>query len=123
MASITLYDLLNALEKDGVKVDDKLMACGCDDHSAAAHGNVGRNVGRASPMQGPFLAFYFKLLQFLKDIALSDLVLPGRRIDVPLESLRWLDRKQAGTQITLKSRNRQRTAIVSQTIGISEITV
>jgi Rrf2 family protein len=34
---------------------------------------------------GPVHAFHHKLRQFLKAVKLSDLVLPGRRIDVPVE--------------------------------------
>ena len=33
----------------------------------------------------PLLAVHSKLMRFLKDVKLSDLVLPGRRIDVPVE--------------------------------------
>ena len=33
----------------------------------------------------PALALHYKLMRFLKDVRLSDLVLPGRRIDVPVE--------------------------------------
>ena len=36
-------------------------------------------------MEPPLLAVHSKLMQFLKDVKLSDLVLPGRRIDVPIE--------------------------------------
>ena len=38
-----------------------------------------------SGMHGPVHAFHHKLRQFLKAVKLSDLVLPGRRIDVPVE--------------------------------------
>ena len=37
------------------------------------------------PTQAPLLAVHSKLMRFLKDVKLSDLVLPGRRIDVPVE--------------------------------------
>ena len=40
-----------------------------------------------SGLHGPVHAFHHKLRQFLKAVKLSDLVLPGRRIDVPLESV------------------------------------
>jgi Rrf2 family protein len=36
-------------------------------------------------LHGPVHAFHHKLRQFLKAVKLSDLVLPGRRIDVPVE--------------------------------------
>ena len=38
-------------------------------------------------LHGPVHAFHHKLRQFLKAVKLSDLVLPGRRIDVPVESV------------------------------------
>ena len=34
---------------------------------------------------GPVQALQYKLVRFLRDVTLSDLVIPGRRIDVPLE--------------------------------------
>jgi len=37
------------------------------------------------PTEPPLLAVHSKLMRFLKDVKLSDLVLPGRRIDVPVE--------------------------------------
>jgi Rrf2 family protein len=40
-----------------------------------------------SGVHGPVHAFHHKLRQFLKAVKLSDLVLPGRRIDVPVESV------------------------------------
>jgi Rrf2 family protein len=36
---------------------------------------------------GPVQALQFRLIRFLGDVKLSDLVIPGRRIDVPLERL------------------------------------
>lgn len=53
--------------------------CGClgktteDDH-----------LGRRS-MYSPVQALQYKLRRFLRQVMLSDLILPGRRIDVPLE--------------------------------------
>jgi Rrf2 family iron-sulfur cluster assembly transcriptional regulator len=34
---------------------------------------------------GPVQALQYRLVKFLRDVTLSDLVMPGRRIDVPLE--------------------------------------
>jgi DNA-binding IscR family transcriptional regulator len=34
---------------------------------------------------GPVQALHYRLMKFLRDIKLSDLVVAGRRIDVPLE--------------------------------------
>ena len=41
--------------------------------------------GMHNGVHGPVHAFHHKLRQFLKAVKLSDLVLPGRRIDVPVE--------------------------------------
>src|SRR6266550_1739598 len=40
------------------------------------------------PTEPPLLAVHSKLMRFLKDVKLSDLVLPGLRIDVPVEMVR-----------------------------------
>jgi len=40
------------------------------------------------PTEPPLLAVHSKLMRFLRDVKLSDLVLPGRRIDVPVEMVR-----------------------------------
>lgn len=39
------------------------------------------------PIQSPIHALHHRLVRFLKEVMLSDLILPGRRIDVPLEEL------------------------------------
>ena len=36
---------------------------------------------------GPVQALQYRLVRFLQDVKLSDLVIPGRRIDVPLERI------------------------------------
>jgi Rrf2 family protein len=42
---------------------------------------------QAGPVAAPIQALHYKLRRFLKDVKLSDLLLAGRRIDVPLERL------------------------------------
>lgn len=42
----------------------------------------------ASLQQGPVVALHLKLTRFLREVKVSDLVLPGRRIDVPLERVK-----------------------------------
>ena len=42
---------------------------------------------------GPVQALQFKLVRFLKEVRVADLVFPGRRIDVPVERLRLKDNK------------------------------
>ena len=36
-------------------------------------------------LHGPAQALQYRLIRFMKDVSVADLVLPGRRIDVPLE--------------------------------------
>jgi Rrf2 family protein len=47
------------------------------------------SITRRLSIQPPVQALQFKLIGFLEDVKLSDLLKPGRRIDVPLE---WLER-------------------------------
>jgi Rrf2 family protein len=42
----------------------------------------------------PALALQYRLIRFLREVSLSDLVIPGRRIEVPLELLSQRNRKQ-----------------------------
>ena len=44
---------------------------------------------RVAGSQGPVQALQFKLVRFLKEVRVADLVLPGRRIDVPIEHLKF----------------------------------
>ncbi len=69
---VSLYQLIQILEG---KVEP-----GCDHEDMPG-------VGRRGWKPAPIRAIQSKLMQFLRDVALSDLVLPGRRIDVPLEAL------------------------------------
>jgi Rrf2 family protein len=36
-------------------------------------------------LHGPAQALQYRLIRFMKDVSVADLVIPGRRIDVPLE--------------------------------------
>jgi hypothetical protein len=40
------------------------------------------------PISAPVAALQYRLNRFLKDVKVSDLILPGRRIDVPVELVR-----------------------------------
>jgi Rrf2 family protein len=65
---LSLHDLIRMLE-------EKVDAGGDQDRT--------RGSGRA-----PIAALHFKLMRFLHEVTLADLVLPGRRIDVPVEVLK-----------------------------------
>jgi len=45
------------------------------------------------PTEPPLLAVHHKMMRFLKDVTLADLVMPGRRIDVPVELLKLRKRR------------------------------
>ena len=72
---LSLFDLVRVLEKS--------------DRSPQANGGEPACCGRYpignSARHGPVHAFHHKLRQFLRSVMVSDLVLPGRRIDVPVE--------------------------------------
>jgi hypothetical protein len=36
-------------------------------------------------LHGPAQALQYRIVRFMKDVSVADLVMPGRRIDVPLE--------------------------------------
>jgi Rrf2 family protein len=73
--SISLYDLIELLK--GMEMSDD-------------NGRLFReSTATPLPTEPPLLAVHSKLMRFLKDVKLSDLVLPGRRIDVPIEMLRY----------------------------------
>lgn len=61
---ISLYDLIEAVED----VEDRASP-----------------VARTLSTQPPLRALQYRLISFLKQVQLSDLLVPGRRIDVPVE--------------------------------------
>ena len=52
---------------------------------------------------GPVQALQYRLIGFLKSVSVADLILPGRRIDVPLERVRTSTRKVAKQQTRLEA--------------------
>jgi len=48
---------------------------------------------KREPVAGPLAALRARMRRFLGDVRVSDLVLPGRRIDVPLEAVRFKTNK------------------------------
>jgi Rrf2 family protein len=77
----SLFDLVAMTEcPDGPGAD-----CGCMDHTADSMTRV--KLSRPGSAHGPAMALQYKLVRFLKDVKLSDLVLPGRRIEIPAERL------------------------------------
>jgi Rrf2 family protein len=55
-------------------------------------------------LHGPAQALQYRIVRFMKDVTVADLVMPGRRIDVPLERVGFLTSKppcQCQAQATL----------------------
>lgn len=72
---LSLFDLVRVLEKTDAAVLARAGEPACS----------GRYPIDRSGLHGPVHAFHHHLRQFLRSVTLSDLVLPGRRIDVPVE--------------------------------------
>lgn len=87
LEQVSLFDLARLIDKT--------------DESTETNGGEPPCCGRYKIDQagrhGPVHAFHHQLRQFLRLVKLSDLVLPGRRIDVPVElvSTGRLDRKKS----------------------------
>jgi Rrf2 family protein len=74
LREVSLYDLIETLKQMDPPDAERLFR---EESEPNLPGPVG------SPP--PLLAVHSKLMRFLRDVKLSDLVLPGRRIDVPVE--------------------------------------
>lgn len=105
LEAVSICDLIEIMECSGRGGD-----CGCGCHAPPAGAaepssalqneassglatDGGKSSGRMKLHEpglrhGPVQALQFKLQRFLQDVKLSDLILPGRRIDVPLERVR-----------------------------------
>jgi len=71
--------------------------CGCLDPAQDALPRI--ELSRPSG-HGPVQALQLKLAKFLKDVRVADLVLPGRRIDVPLERLKHNNHNQTNRRLS-----------------------
>ena len=84
LGELPLYDLIAIVECDGhvsSGAEKSRGGCGCLDH--ANDWSRDQHLTRFAQSGGPVQALQFKLVEFLKDIQVADLVQPGRRIDVP----------------------------------------
>jgi Rrf2 family protein len=86
--ALSLHELIAVVDCSGESRDGD---CGCQDALHDVTQDLKRN-HVASP-HGPVQALQFKLVRFLKEVRVADLVFPGRRIDVPVERLRLKDNK------------------------------
>jgi len=64
LSTLTLLDLSNLLDKVDPAVSDSVQRLA---------------------LHGPAQALQYRLVRFMRDVSVADLVMPGRRIDVPLE--------------------------------------
>jgi Rrf2 family protein len=83
LTTVSLHELIAIVECQGPSEEED--ECGCLEHAADAI--------RMADSHGPVQALQFKLVKFLRDVRVADLVLPGRRIDVPIELLNKQDRR------------------------------
>ena len=86
LGGLSLHELIAIVECEGHSADGD---CGCLEHAQDPTRDLGRN--RPASPNGPVQALQFKLVRFLQDVRVADLVLPGRRIDVPVERLTLKD--------------------------------
>jgi Rrf2 family protein len=85
--AVSLYDLISLLERN----EPAARVLDLQDE-AAPRVPARRRAKLAGPVAAPIEALHYKFRRFLKDVKLSDLLTPGRRIDVPLERLGSRDR-------------------------------
>jgi Rrf2 family protein len=76
----SLHDLIQLLEQSA-------PAARVLDESPDSRIPLRRRANLAGPAAAPIQALHYKFRRFLSDVKLSDLLMPGRRIDVPLERL------------------------------------
>ena len=85
-STVSLYDLISVLERN----EPAARVLDLDD--AGPHVPERRRAKLAGPVAAPIEALHYKFRRFLKEVKLSDLLTPGRRIDVPLERVRASER-------------------------------
>lgn len=77
LGETSLFDLVAMMECP----DRPGAECGCMNHAADPVDRV--KLSRSEPVSGPALALQSRLVTFLRDMKLSDLLLAARRNDVP----------------------------------------
>jgi Rrf2 family protein len=92
LENVSLHELIQAIDGDGSSLGKGLIEVHED---AAGHDH------RPLSTRAAVHALNLRLVRFLKDVKLVDLIMPGRRIDVPVERLsRRLSASTAGVAIT-----------------------
>jgi Rrf2 family protein len=77
LSTVSLFDLTQMLDR---------VETGC-----ASPMITGQPAGKLA-IHGPAQALQYRLGRFMREVSLADLVMPGRRIDVPLERVRVLEK-------------------------------
>jgi Rrf2 family protein len=83
LSAVSLHELIAMVDCSGHSPDGD---CGCMEQ-AQTLGDF--TSSRSTETHGPVQALQFTLVRFLKNVRVADLVLPGRRIDVPIEYLKF----------------------------------
>jgi Rrf2 family iron-sulfur cluster assembly transcriptional regulator len=78
-AAVSLHELIVMLEGP-VQTTECVTVIGEPDDAACSC-----RVSRLCPVQGPLKALNDRLVRFLRDVKLADIILPGKRVDVPVE--------------------------------------
>jgi len=76
--ALSLYDLILVLE-------GRVQTTGCEDHDEHDEHDESLPPVAIRAIEAPVRALQFRLTRFLKDVRVTDLIMPGRRIDVPAE--------------------------------------
>jgi Rrf2 family protein len=84
LSTVSLYELIAMVDCSGHSADGD---CGCLEHVQGFASEL--DLARMIDSHGPVQALQFTLVRFLKRVRVADLVLPGRRIDVPIEQLKF----------------------------------
>jgi Rrf2 family protein len=99
-AAVSLHELIVMLEGPVQTTEcvPAVEACGCENEAATAEHAIpavalpsstacGCRVSRLCPVQAPLKALNDRLVRFLREVKLSDIIIPSARVDVPLEMI------------------------------------
>jgi Rrf2 family protein len=78
--------------------------------------NGDESVAMRLALHGPAQALQYRLIRFMKDVTVADLVLPGRRIDVPSERVGVVKNGVVKNGV-LKVSDRSRQPVLAQTLN------
>jgi Rrf2 family protein len=101
--ALSLYDLILILE-------GRVQTTGCEDH-----GEHDESLPPAAirAIEAPVRALQFRLTRFLKEVRVVDLIMPGRRIDVPAELVGLRRVKKSKMVKATESQTDQQTSVLN----------